>query len=174
MEGSTLAVPWGDTQKRIVELHFLLGMPLGEIAGMLKVSKRTVKDVIEDPRTEELVAKVRDRMTDMQAENLAEQVKGRIDSLRVSAAGALQKTLTHDIHPLHKAKPNQDRVALKLLQGTGDLRDRSEEQKGGITLTETQFDRLLEGLTKADRVREIQVATGPVVDAEIEEEDVDD
>lgn len=170
---NALAKPWSDTDQKIVEMHFILGIPKNEIAQSLSVPRRLVQRTINDPRTKELVKAARQKILERTSRDMDERVGHMVRGLRTDAAKALGRTLEADISPLHKAKPNQDRVALKVLQGTGDLVDKSEAEPGGITLTDDQFDRLLEGLQKADRVQaqSVEVGKESVREAEYEIEE---
>ena len=169
--GQGLVKSWGDVETRIVELFFLIGVPKREVAESVGVPVKVVEKTIKDPRARELVESARQKILEETSQDIKERVGHKVNRLRSKAAEALDRTLSADINPLHKAKPNQDRVALKVLQGTGDLDDKSERETGGITLTEEQFDRLLDGLTKADRVAAMDA---PVLDAQVEEEPDDD
>lgn len=172
--GQALARAWSETDQKIVEMHFILGISIPEIADSLKVPRRLVKRTVEDPRTKELVKSARQKILERTSRDMTERVGHMVDGLRADAAKALAKTLEAEISPLHKAKPNQDRVALKVLQGTGDLVDKSETERGGITLSDDQFDRLLEGLSKADRVQAQKVDTGSDTVEEVDFEIMDD
>lgn len=169
MSNSTAVVTidnWSEKHTRVVELYYLLGAGPAEIESNTGFSKSKIYRIIKDPRAKEIAETARAKILEKTSEDIAERVGHKVNELRGKAADALDRTLSADINPLHKAKSNQDRVALKVLQGSGDLDSEREGDRGGIVMTPEMFDRLVTAFEKADRVSQMDVETGKVIDVE--------
>lgn len=79
------------------------------------------------------------------------------------AFASLKRTLAANISPTHKSKPNQDRVALEFLKGRRVLSPQEEAAVPKVQLTAEQYDGLVGGMEKSDRIRDLTVS--PVTEA---------
>lgn len=152
-----------------IVLMALGGTSHKDIAAAHNITPQMVSKIVNDPRADEIVRiakqKLRERIFTGMEENL--------DLAAKAALKVIQKTLDAEISPTHKAKANQDRVAIKMLQGRGFLGvERGEDS--GFKMSPEQFGRLEKALQKADAASEIEIrdAEYTIVDDEEDEEEV--
>lgn len=161
--------PWKD----VLVLRAFSGQEsLKALAREFKVPYRVAQRVIADPRAEELRIRTRERIR----ENIMDSVEDQLDESTRKAVEVIRRTLNAEITAFHPAKANQDRVALKVLEGRGFL-STDRGQGGGLSMSEEQFDRLLAAIQKSDTASRVDPFSvreeTPVVEAEVVEEDVD-
>lgn len=150
---------WSPRNEHIA-LLWLTGKSQAEIAKMFNISQSTVSRVLKDPQTEELRVRIREELRS----RVIDTVAAELDDAAQLAVRAIRRTLEAEISPVHRAKPNQDRVALKVLQGRGHLSILPEGDAGGMQMSDEQFGRLLSAMSKADKASKID----PIPDADYE------
>lgn len=148
------------TRNEHIALLWLTGKTQAEIAKMFGIHQSTVARIVGDPRVEELKARIREELR----ERVIDSVAAELDDAAQLAVRAIRRTLEADISPVHKAKPNQDRVALKVLQGRGHLAVVHEGETGSFQMSDDQFGRLMAAMSKADAAAKID----PIPEAEYE------
>jgi len=134
----------GRTQAEIVEIL---------AAGGRKITRQGISKIINDPRAEEVIKIYRAKLR----EGLMETIHDELDVASQLALKAIKRTLEADIAPIHKAKPNQDKVALKVLAGRGFLREESRTSEQGLHVPPDAFSRLVDAMDRADAAKEIVV-----------------
>ncbi len=149
-----------------IVLSVLGGRKQREVAEEHGLTHQQISNIIRHPKAEEIIAIARNKLRD----KLLGEMEDKMDLAAQASLKVLQKTLNADISPVHKAKSNQDRVALKILSGRGFLRAEERGEDGGLQMTGDQHKRLMEGLAKASRVRQIDPYEDkeiPVVEAKV-------
>jgi hypothetical protein len=162
--------PWPPRNDQIVLLA-LTGVPTTEIGAQFGMSQRNVQLIFNDPRANEIkkIAKARFQ------EKLIETIEEELDVASKLALKVIKRTLAADISPFHKAKSNQDRVAIKTLEGRGFLRSEDRGSGIGYQVTPDQFNKLMTALGKADEAKDIDPFEVPqLMPAEIVESDEDE
>jgi len=155
----------------------MTGTSAADVATQFKMSVRNVNMIFTDPRAGEIkkVAKARFQ------ERVIETIEEELDVAAKLAVKVIKRTLNADISPMHKAKANQDRVAVKTLQGRGFFQAGDRSNGTGYQVTPEQFDKLMSALGKADEAQgidpfasipEAEVLSDEVVEDEEDEEDV--
>ncbi len=121
------------------------------VAEEFGLSVQQITNICKDPRGEEIIRAARERLR----EKLLENIEDQLDVAAKASLEVIKKTLDADIGVFHKAKANQDRVALKILGGRGFLRGDDRVDGGGTQLSEEQFGRLVKAMKASDEVRAI-------------------
>ena len=122
------------------------------IAKKFGMTRSNISTILKSDEAKEMMEAARERVR----ENLLDDVKGSLTLLQKLAVKRIKVTLDADINAIHKAKPNQDRAAFRLLEGQGILKKESEDgQEGGLRVSPDQMAKLLGALEKSDRVKEI-------------------
>ena len=160
----TRAIGWPLRNDQIV-LSVLGGRDREEVAEEHGLTHQQISNIVNDPRAQEIISAARARIKEV----LLEDIEDQLDLSAQLSLKVIRRTLEADISPVHKAKSNQDRVALKLLAGRGFLRTESRDGEQGLQMSADQHKRLLEGMEKAMRVRAID----PFEDKEIVVEDAE-
>lgn len=160
---------WPVRNDQIVALA-AVGVPSRDIAKQFGMSKGNVNRIVNDPRGQAMLTQLRQRWR----EKILEDIEGGLDVASKLAVKAVLKTLKADIPASKQAKANQDRVAIKILQGRGFLpgSDGSGDD-GGLRMSDEQFGRLVGAIEKSSRVQEIDPFEGRVLPAEVVEEGED-
>jgi hypothetical protein len=171
--GSAVEKSWPAWKDQVVLLHLLGGKTQKEIAEALtesgrKITRQAVSAILRDPRAEELMRSTRARFQDAMIESIHDE----LDVASKLALKVVKRTLKANISPTHKAKANQDRVALKVLSGRGFLREETKGESAGLQVPADQWDKISKALEQSDRAKEIEVVT--IQDAEIIEETKDE
>ncbi len=164
MGGKTtnLAQSWPVRNDMIV-LMLLGGATQKDVAEQFKLTKQHISKIANDPRAEAVIQQAREKIT----ENLLGDMEEQLDLSSRLSAKVLNRTLNADISPVHKAKGNQDRVAVAILRGRGFLsqEDRADQ---GLKISPVQFDRIAKALAKADEAQKIDPFAG-IPEAEVVE-----
>lgn len=134
-----------------IVLRVLATGSLKDVAKEFELTAQQISVICNDPRGEEILRAARERVR----EKLLEGIEDQLDVAAKASLAVIKKTLDADIHPFHKAKPNQDRVALKVLGGRGFLRGDPQGDGAGYQISEDQFSRLVKAMQASDKVREI-------------------
>lgn len=122
-----------------------------ELAKTFNLARSTISNIVNDPRGQKIIELTRQKLR----ERIVEDVESQLDLATKASIKVLRRTLEADISPIHQAKANQDRVALKMLQGRGFLRTEQPGQGGGFQMAPEQFDRLVSAMAKADAAQGI-------------------
>ena len=158
-----VAERWPLRNDQIV-LMILAGSPAREVAAAYGLSERQVSSIFTDPRAADIKRLARERLQ----EKILETIEDELDVTSKLAVQVIKRTLEADIAPVHKAKANQDRVAIKVLQGRGFLRSEDRGAGAGFQVTNDQFDKLLTALGKADEAKNIDPFARPtIIEAEL-------
>lgn len=147
----------------IVLMHFVGGISHREIADHFDLSKSHVSNICRDPRAQQVIDEARTATR----EKLLGDIEARLDAAAHGAVRVIERTLDADISPVHKAKPNQDRVAIKVLEGRGHLNRDGNKESAGFQISGDQFERLMTGLKSGTRIQNID----PFEEPEIEDAD---
>lgn len=168
MPGKNLAQDWPLRNDQIVMMA-LGGMKQRAIAEQFDISHQAVSVIIRHPKAEEIIRIAKAKLQ----EKLVETIDEKLGLTARLAVKVIKKTLDADISPIHKAKANQDRVAIALLRGRGYLRQEGQDGAGGFQVSPEQFDKLTTAMRKSDEAQQIQplegrdVEEGKVIDAEV-------
>jgi hypothetical protein len=159
--------PWPLWKDQVV-LFYMSGMTQEEVATHMsgighKMTRQSVSNILKDPRAGEIIAAARSKFKEVLIEGIGDE----LDVASKLALKAIKKTLEAEIHPIHQAKANQDRVALKVLSGRGFLREDSRNEDAGLQVPPDQFERLVKAMERSNRARE-QNPYEDYEDAEIE------
>ena len=150
MATNNLAQDWPLRNDQIV-LLVLGGMKQKEVAKEYNLTPQAVSKIIRDPRAEEVLTHARDAI-------LEKMLSGMDDQMTHSARLAIKcvrRTLEADIGPTHKAKGNQDRVAIAMLRGRGFLSQETNEGERNFLISPAQFERLVGAMEKSDEAKKI-------------------
>lgn len=158
-----LVSTWPLRNDQIV-LRVLATGSLKDVAKEFSLTAQQISVICNDPRGEEIIRAARERLR----EKLLEGIEDQLDVAAQASLKVLQRTLKADISPMHKAKPNQDRVALKILGGRGFLHGDPQGDGGGTQLSEEQFSRLVSAMKASDAVRGID----PFEKVEVQEAEI--
>lgn len=142
---------WSARNDHIVLLYELAGLTQKEIGDRFGLSPQTISGIINDPRAAEIKETARKELR----QRILNTVEDELTAMQKLSVKVLKKTLEADISPIHGAKPNQDRVALDLLKGMGFLSKEQERDGGGLTMTNEQFERFMEGIQKSDEAAQV-------------------
>ena len=161
-----MAQSWSLRNDQIVLLALSGTMNQRELGEAFGISHQQISQILRDPRAEEIITVARTKLQ----ESLVESIEDQLDLASQAAVRVIKRTLEADIAPKHRAKPNQDRVAIATLRGRGFLK---EEGKGGdssFQVPADQFEAFVKALKKADAASEIDPFAGQeVLEAEIVE-----
>ena len=150
MATNNLAQDWPLRNDQIV-LLVLGGMKQKEVAKEYNLTPQAVSKIIRDPRAEEVLTHARDAV-------LEKMLSGMDDQMTHAARLAIKcvrRTLEADITPTHKAKGNQDRVAVAVLRGRGFLSQETNEGERSFLISPAQFERLVGAMEKSDEAKKI-------------------
>jgi len=147
---------WPLWKERVVILY-MSGMTQQQVADHMeslghKLTRQAVSAIVRDPRAEELVEAAKAKFR----ETLITTIGEELDTASQLAVRAIKRTLEAEIHPIHQAKANQDRVAMKLLTGRGFLREDGHGEEAGYRIPPEQFGKLVKALEKSNRAKETQ------------------
>ena len=149
-----------------IVLKVLAGVPVKIVADAYKMTPQNVSKICNNPKAAEIVKLARAKFQ----EKLVQSNEEKLGLLSNMAVDRLKTTLETDLPATAKAKPNQDRVALKILEGRGFLKvDKSGS--AGLQVPMEVWDKLMDGLKKSDEAMQID----PFEEAEfevVEEENV--
>ena len=163
---NTLAT-WPIRNDQIV-LMSVAGMDQATVAKHFGLTNQQISRILKDPRAQSVVERARERLQ----ERIFEGVEAELDLAARAAVKAIKVTLNADISAFHKAKPNQDRVAIKILEGRGHLKSSTDEGgDGGFRVTDEQFKKLMTAMEKSDAAEKIDPFAGReiVVEAQVVE-----
>ena len=118
---------------------------------LLLLGGMTQKEFANDSRALEVITAAREAIT----EKLLSDMDDQMTHAARLAIKSVRRTLEADISPVHKAKGNQDRVAVAVLRGRGFLTQENNEGEKSFVVTPAQFDRLVGSLAKADEAKKI-------------------
>ena len=150
MATNNLAQNWPIRNDQIV-LLLLGGMTQKEVAGQFKLTRQAISKIANDPRATEVITAARESIT----EKLLSDMDDQMTHAARLAIKSIRRTLEADINPVHKAKGNQDRVAVAVLRGRGFLTQETAEGERSLQMTPVQYDRLLGAMKKSDEVKGI-------------------
>lgn len=151
---------WSLRNDQIV-LLVVAGTPHSEIAKQFGLTRQRVTQIMATAKAKEMVAQYRQRLQ----EHLLSSIEGQLDESAKLAAKAIKKTLEADISAFHKAKSNQDRVAIKLLEGKGFLNKKEERaDDAAMQVTNEQFNKLMAAISKSDEAAKIRVVEAEVIE----------
>lgn len=124
-----------------------------DLAERFKKSVVTIQRRLRDPQAETIRAEARQKIK----EKTEQEVIDEIPNLVKLAVKALKRTLEADITAVHKAKANQDKVALAVLTGSGLLKPETadEDKQGGLRMSPEQHKDIIAALEKSAKVREL-------------------
>jgi len=135
------------------------------------ISRQAVGKILNDPRAKDIIRQARQKLHDRILESMDDQ----LDLASKLSLVKLKQTLDADISPYHKAKSNQDRVALKILAGRGFLPGDSRTEEGGLLMSGDQFAKLVSAMSKSDQAKQIDPfkveENEIIVEAEVVEEE---
>lgn len=129
-----------------------------QIAEITGYTKEYVNQIVASAKGQSLVEEFQDQVR----AKLFDKLQDRFESIAELALDAIEKTLKADIAPVHKMKPNQDRVALKVLTEMGLLagkKDEGDEGGPGLHLSPEGEKALIAAIEQSDRVEEIHGET---------------
>lgn len=138
---------WKPVHDTVLALH-MAGYAHKSIAAIVGLSPSHVTDLINDPRAQKAVQKIRKRLFENQLRNL----EGKLTMLGDAAVGNLRKTVNADIAPKSKAKKHQDRVSMDVLDMIGVGQDGRGDD--GMKLTKEASERLADAMEKADEAEQ--------------------
>ncbi len=153
----------------MIVLMLLGGAKQADVAKEFGLTRQAVSKIAKDPRAEEVIRQARETITD----KLLGDIDDQLDLASRLSMKVIRRTLAADISPTHKAKGNQDRVAVSILRGRGFLSKDGESGEQGFHITPAQFDRLTEALAKADAAKKIDPFEG-IPEVKAIEEDSDE
>jgi len=157
---------WPTRNDQIV-LAVLAGATPADVARAFGMTRQNVAKILKSPMAQDVILAAKGKLR----EKLLEDIEDELDVMSKLALRKLRVTLDADITAVHKAKPNQDRVAMKLLEGRGFLR-KERDDGGGFHMSEEQFGKLIQAMEKADAVQEIDPFSSPIEgEFELVEED---
>ena len=160
-----LAQDWPLRNDQIV-LMALGGVKQREIGEVFGLSHQQISLIIRDDRAKEIIEITRAKLR----KNLTKGIEDELTLMAQASLKVLKKTLDADMGATHRAKPNQDRVAVAILRGRGFLREEGREEGSALQVPEEQFAKFMEAMQKAGRVREIDPFEGQeVLEAEVVE-----
>ena len=166
-KATNTAQVWPVRNDQIV-LMLLGGMTQAAVGREYNLSRQAIAKIAKDPRAEEIIQRARETITEKLLGDMDEQ----LDLASRLSMKVIRRTLNADISPTHKAKGNQDRVAVSILRGRGFLSRESETGEKGFMITPAQFDRLTEALSKADAAKKID-PFAEIPEVQVVEEDSD-
>lgn len=126
----------------IVSLH-IAGNPNKKIAAAVGITPERVSQVLSDPQAIAVIQRVKNSMR----LKMEEDIEDKLVVLASESVDRIAETITHEFLPGSDEHEHQDRVAIKVLQGTGFLKKESPE--GGGKTREVPSTRLLERLASA-------------------------
>lgn len=153
-EDMLVARRWTAKENKIVMLDLLGDLTQAEIGEIVGYSQSWVGKILKDPRAVE----VREAFRKRSLEKMIETADQKLDTLVDKAVDKLDVTLSADIAATSKAKPNQDKVSLKLLEGRRLLKRGPEEGSGrgsGPLFSPEGEKRFLDMMEKANKVKDI-------------------
>ena len=150
MATNNLAQNWPVRNDQIV-LLLLGGMTQQEVADQYKLTRQAVSKIARDPRAAEIITHAREAIT----EKLLADMDDQMTHAARLAIKCIRRTLEADITPTHKAKGNQDRVAVAMLRGRGFLSQETNEGERSFLISPAQFDRLVGAMEKSDEAKKI-------------------
>lgn len=169
-EDRALERAWPLWKEQVVFL-ILAGNTQQEVADILEkqgitISRQGISAIMQTEEAKGLVAAVKIKFR----ENLMTSIEEELDAASQLALRAVKKTLSADLTAIHKAKPNQDRVALKVLQGRGYLAVESPMREQSLQVPPEILGKLVTALEKSAQAKDIDPFEnkGPVVEAEVE------
>lgn len=143
---------WKPKHDRVLQLH-LAGYQITTIADITGYSREWVSDLINDPRAQQRIEKMRERLYDQLEEDLAIKMK----FLGPKAVENIRETLEGDHDPGSKAKKHQDKMSFELLDRIGHGKSSSDDERkggGGVVLSGEDSERLVEAIEKSNKARE--------------------
>lgn len=162
---------WSIRHDRVAMLY-AAGVPIVEISKAVGFVVKTCQRIVDSEHGQKIVQTIRARLR----ERLLEDVEAQLDVTTKLSIQVIRRTLEADIPATHKAKPNQDRVAIKLLQGRGILKnDIGGSGTGGFSMSPEQFDRMMGAIGRSDQATagdpfegldEVQEAEFEIIDGE--------
>lgn len=153
-------VNWGPQHDLIVALK-AAGMKQKDIAKEMSVSEPWVSVVINSKEGQAKLASYSSVLTEALAQNLA----GRISQLSDAAVGNIEKTITANIAPVHRAKVHQDNMSIKVLEHVGVMNPEKQDANHGRPLLSAEGEkRLLDALEKSDKATQAVEAEWEYVD----------
>ena len=131
-----------------IVLKVMADIPVVDVAKAYNMTPQNVTKIIRDPRAQEIIKLARSKFQ----EKLVQETEEKLGLLSKLSVDALKVTLEEEMEATAKAKPNQDRVAMKILEGRGFLKvDKSGST--GLQVPVEIWDKLVDGLRKADEVQ---------------------
>ena len=122
------------------------------IAEKYNLTRSAVSIILKGDEAMDLIEQAREKLRTF----LINSIEGELDLMSQLAVKKIRTTLEAEISAIHKAKPNQDRAAFRLLEGRGFLRAEADNgEAGGLKVSPDQFGKLLGALERSDRVKEI-------------------
>lgn len=159
---------WSARNDMIVMMAFSGHYTNGQIGEKFGITAAQVGNIVNDPRAKEVLDIARHRLR----EKLMEDIEDQLDLTAKASLKVLKRTIKANISPMHKAKINQDRVALKLLQGRGFLSTEARREEEGTKMSDDQFNALVAAIEKSDRAKQIPVLED--LEAEVVEDAAED
>lgn len=137
------ALVWSPQFEQVV-LLYVTGMPVSTIAKKFKLRASHVEEILAHEKARDIIESARRKLR----EKIQEDIGADLDNISKLATQRLRETLEASIPPLHRAKINQDRVALQILEGRGFLNE-SPGRLGGIRISPEQLTKLVAAMEKA-------------------------
>lgn len=161
-----LAQSWSLRNDQIVLLALSGTMNQRELGEAFGISHQQISNILSDPRAEEIITVARTKLQ----EHLVKDIEDQLDLASQAAVRVIKRTLDADIAPKHRAKSNQDRVAIATLRGRGYLKEEGKGGDSGFQVPAEQFNAFMEAMKKADKAQEINPFEGQeVLEAELVE-----
>jgi predicted transcriptional regulator len=158
---------WTVRHEMIVSLH-IAGNSNKRIAAAMGITPERVSQVLSDGNAKALIAQVQKAMR----LKMEEEIEDKLIVLAAESVDRLGETITHEFLPGTDEKAHQDRMAEKVLKGTGFLSKDVPEGRGRMheALTPALAERLAAALEKADTAIEMRETAHEVPFAEVVEE----
>lgn len=156
---------WGPKHELCVALH-IADKRNYEIAVILGWTKEYVSMVLNMPQAQ---AEIRRAILKIREISGAE-VEGRVQQHAETAVKRVGETLDAEFLVGTRSKEHQDRTALKILEGTGYLPGKKDEERGGISekLTAPLVEKLAASLELAAKAKMLANKEEEPVDADFE------
>lgn len=156
---------WTLRNEQIIIMR-MAGATQEEIGKAFGISRKAVERIEKHPQA----AIVEEEMRAALRERLLDDIESQLDQATRDSMKAIMVTVGAEMSAFHPAKSNQDRVALKVLEGRGYL-GKEKNDEGSVTLSSEQFSVLIEQMKKSDAAQQIDPFADRPVDPDVVEVD---
>lgn len=142
---------WKPAHDRIL-LLYIGGYKIKDIAKITGYCREHVGQLLQDPRAQNRIDKVRKRLYGQ----LEDDITTKMKMLGNEAVDNIRRTLMEDHKAGSRAKKHQDKMSFELLDriGHGKSSGKDTDSGGGVELSEEDAGRLIEALEKSEQARE--------------------